>query len=795
VKIIENTSENVVVHWRYLPEFTKGNPQKGPSNDKFVDEYFYIHPDGKVKRTIRKGTVRVDEWRDPDNVIKQMFNLTADGITEIKTVYPELATKEEPVAGNPVIKDVVMKPKAWWRFDEAVGNFTTESIGNTKSEIAGNKSLWRKGVSGTALQFDGYFSYISLPANKAPKVTDAITLESWVVIGAYPWSFVPIIQQSSDEPEVLLAKKGNEAFLIGEDERDDMEEPDDSFDFILKEEDDTGYFLGLNGYGKPTFKLRVGGKWEQLVAEKVLERRAWYQVAASYDKSTGLMKVYVDGKLVGNKEVTKADIELAGTNIKIGKGKNRRPIRPVRDNTFSDSYSLDGMIDEIKIYDVALNDEQVAQSYNNVLANKDLFAEVDMDKRILPEGENRKKFGAYFTHLKFYDVWDNLWRFSEHPDVVVEFDTSPAKFIFWRGVCYIPMMVNDKGQWFSNEFNETWNRSGGEGCQEPIENTPARTVVHWRYPLIDVKHVMANFADETGWCDWSDWYYYIYPDGIAVKLMHLWTHGERDHEWQESMAIFGPDQHPEQIIHTKNALTMLNLDGKYKVYDWIQGPPDDVDEPEGQCIQYINYTGKYKPITIGDFEWSNVYGGELTEYAVFPTWNHWPVAQMPSDGRYATYPDRTSHSSLTHVPPSVYKEVMDGPTPYYQKILMEAMLDWEPKDLVPLARSWMRAPKLSEIKGAEGEYDPAQRAYLLNAQTGNIELTIVASKKNPMINPAFVIKGWGDKSEASLFVNGKMVSMDSNFRQGTFRDTDGSQTMVIWVEKRSTKPVSVAISK
>jgi hypothetical protein len=808
VKIIDGGPDQVVVHWRYLPEFTRANPQVGPSNDKFVDEYFTIKPDGSVKRTIRKGTEKIDLWRVADNVITQTFTLTANGIENINIISPSIEVAVKPVQGNPVISDIVVNPVAWWKFDEAKGDVTVESVGNIQSEIAGNKSLWRKGVSGTALQLDGYFSALSFPAQKAPKLTSAVTLEGWIVIGAYPWSFVPIVQQSSDEPEVLLAKKGNEAFLLGEDEREDMEEPDDSFDFVLQEEDDTGYFLGLDGYGKPTFKLRVGGKWEQLVVDNVLQRRIWYHVAATYDKTTGLMSVYVDGKKIGEKQVAKADIELANEDLKIGKGKNRRPIRPVRSNTFSDSYSLDGLIDEVRIYDVALSADQVSKSYQAISKNKDKYTAVDMDKRVLPEGENKGEFGAYYTHLKFYDVWDNLWRFSDHPDVVVEFDKSPAKFIFWRGVGYIPMMVNDKGQWYSNEFNETWNRTGGEGCQEPmsdkesynnhakiIENTPARTVVHWRYPLIDVKHVMANFADETGWCDWSDWYYYIYPDGIAVKLMHLWTDGLRDHEWQESMAIFGPDQHPEQIIHTKSALTMLNLDGKYKVYDWIKGPPDNVLEPKGQCIQYINYTGEYKPVTIGDFEWSNVYGGELTEYAVFPTWNHWPVAQMPSDGRYATYSDRTAHSSLTHIPPTTYKEVLDGPTPYYEKLLMEAMLNLKPKELVPLARSWMQAPEMADIKGAKGAYDPAQRAYILNRQSDNISVKINASKKSPVYNIAFVVKNWGDKSVAKVKVNGEELSAGSGFRQGTVRDIDGTETMTIWVEKQSSKPVTIEISK
>jgi hypothetical protein len=812
VKIIDDGPDQVVVHWRYLPEFTRANPQVGPSNDKFVDEYFVIKPDGSVKRTIRKGTEKVDFWRIANNVITETFSLTATGIQNISLTQPSVDKIFPAAEGNPVVSEVAATPVAWWKFDEAQGDITVESISNIQSEIAGNKSLWRKGVSGTALQLDGYFSAINLPAQKAPKFNDAITLEGWVVIGAYPWSFVPIIQQSSDEPEVLLAKKGNEAFLIGEDEREDMEEPDATFDFVLKEEDDTGYFLGLDGYGNPTFKIRVGGKWEQLIADKVLLRRTWYHLTATYDKSSGMMKVYVDGKKVGEKKVAKAgSIESANQDVKIGKGKNRRPIRPVRSNTFSDSYSIDGLIDEIRMYDVALTEDQVAQTHKAYSKNKSNYAQVDMDKRVLPEGEDRGEFGAYFTHLRFYDVWDNLWRFSDHPDVVVEFDTSPAKFIFWRGVGYIPMMVNDKGQWYSNEFNETWNRTGGEGCQEPmsdkesynnhariIEKTPARTVVHWRYPLIDVKHVMANYSDETGWCDWSDWYYYIYPDGIAVKLMHLWTDGLRDHEWQESMAIFGPDQHPEQIIHTKDALTMLNLDGDYKIYDWVTGPPDDVLEPKGQAIQYVNYTGEYKPVTIGKYyeeESSNVYGGELTEYAVFPTWNHWPVAQMPSDGRYATYPDRTAHSSLTHVFIEIYNEELEGPKPFYQKILMEGMLNLKPKELVPLARSWMQAPGVSDLTGAKGDYDPAQRAYVLMKETDNISLKIDASKKSPIYNLAFVIKNWGDKSTAKVKMDGKELAAGSGFRQGIIRDVNGTDTQVIWIEKQTSKPVAVEISK
>ena len=73
----------------------------------------------------------------------------------------------------------------------------------------------------------------------------------------------------------------------------------------------------------------------------------------------------------------------------------------------------------------------------------------------------------------------------------------------------------------------------------------------------------------------------------------------------------------------------------------------------------------------------NIVGGEITEYAIFPTWNHWPVAQMPSDGRYASYPDRTCHSSLSHLYPPNYKEQF-GNRPFAEKLFMEGMLNKDP---------------------------------------------------------------------------------------------------------------------
>ena len=50
-----------------------------------------------------------------------------------------------------------------------------------------------------------------------------------------------------------------------------------------------------------------------------------------------------------------------------------------------------------------------------------------------------------------------------------------------------------------------------------IENTDARAVVHWRYGLCEVvNYTCANPDPTTGWTDWADEYFTIYPDGVAA---------------------------------------------------------------------------------------------------------------------------------------------------------------------------------------------------------------------------------------------------------------------------------------
>lgn len=77
----------------------------------------------------------------------------------------------------------------------------------------------------------------------------------------------------------------------------------------------------------------------------------------------------------------------------------------------------------------------------------------------------------------------------------------------------------------------------------------------------------------------------------------------------------------------------------------------------------------WDPFTIGNFLDGDVYGGEVTPYSVFPSWNHWPIGQVSSAGRNAYATDRTAHSSFTHVELPDY----NSGTIFQEKLLLEGM--------------------------------------------------------------------------------------------------------------------------
>jgi hypothetical protein len=90
-------------------------------------------------------------------------------------------------------------------------------------------------------------------------------------------------------------------------------------------------------------------------------------------------------------------------------------------------------------------------------------------------------------------------------------------------------------------------------------------------------------------------------------------------------------------------------------------------------------------------------------------------------------------------------------------------------------------------------YDPRQRAYVLSRESERLSFGLNGSEESPILNPCFVIRGWGGPSPARLKIDGRAQVPGPDFRQGIIRDTDGTETMVIWVRQRSFLPLKYEI--
>jgi hypothetical protein len=266
------------------------------------------------------------------------------------------------------------------------------------------------------------------------------------------------------------------------------------------------------------------------------------------------------------------------------------------------------------------------------------------------------------------------------------------------------------------------------------------------------------------------------------------------HEWDEQIAVLSEGQQPENVLKKKPVMTLVDTSGKSVDYDWNPNPPKP--EFKGSVIQKIHYTGKFDPYSIQDFTDGDIYKGERTWYSVFPSWNHWPTAQINSSGRNACFPDRASHSSISHLYWNLYKE-KDGKAAYQEDLLMEGMTDKPAASLTNLACSWLDAPSMINVSGGKSYgYNPAHRAYSLSFDNSPMKLQIAATKKHPIFNLCFEIKNWkSSTAKATLKINGNSIQPGANFRQGTIIDTDGTYTLVIWVGMNATSLQHFEISK
>jgi hypothetical protein len=684
-------------------------------------------------------------------------------------------------------------PVASWSFDQETG---VDAILGFRKFVPG--------VAGNGLRFDGQTTAVVRGASKVPRLGGPFSVEAWVAIQTYPWTWCAVVNQEKDRQ--------------------------------------SGYFFGIDPEGRFGLQVAIDGQWRESRSAVRLPLYAWNHLAGTFDPASGI-KLYLNGKLVGEMKThgaprfaPEADVWIGRNQTPLGLSEEIKVVAPV-------AFSFDGIIDEIRIYDRVLDAEGSAAA----AALRAPTGPAPLEPPLLPSGpKGPGRFGAYYTRLRYDEEWENPWRVGDAADIVVRFDESPNRLIFWRGTSYIPAWVTENGIWYTNEFYETQHQAM-ETSAEPmadkqtrfsqpriLESNDARVVVLWRYAPVSVNYDLVNVDALTGWGDWVEETYTVYPDGTCVRKIRVWSSNprvrpaegkglENFRQYHEAIIINPPGTRPEDNINAE-ALTLANMKGETRTYSWAREAPGyaaDFDRetltllhrisdqdtaahkwltrPKGGNILRVNLKAKFSPYVVVDPR--NVaidcYAGEIIrERSIFPWWNHWPVSQqIRSNGRWAVAPDRVSHSSLAHIQSwRPYEETDDGVT----MLMLNGLTEKSAAALLPLAKSWLSPPRL-DIAGdgfTDGGYDPTQRAFVLSRRaksaTSVLSVLFRASEGSPVVNPVLLVRGWGP-STPRIEIDGRTAPLGPDVRAGHIYGLEGDD-LVLWIRKESASPVRVVIS-
>jgi len=198
--------------------------------------------------------------------------------------------------------------RAYWNLDEGEGNFAVDSSGNGHSGALHGDPKWVTGKVGGALNFDG--------------VDDFIHVDTIIVQGSF--SFACWLRYN---------KVGGWAIM-----RNDVWEKSS---------------VSLDLMGKAKFRVAVHkmekGKPSRVISETSLAQSEWNHLVATYDTVTKVARMYVNGQLdQEQKGFLRIRPRVGPMGIGVGEGGQR----------------FDGTMDEVCIFNHALNENEVLQLFN-----------------------------------------------------------------------------------------------------------------------------------------------------------------------------------------------------------------------------------------------------------------------------------------------------------------------------------------------------------------------------------------------------------------------------------------------
>jgi hypothetical protein len=225
-----------------------------------------------------------------------------------------------------------------WSFDEVNGTNAADSSGNGYDATlfnADSSSAWVEGKVNGGIELDGTDDYLAIQTlnyNQAGQIP-AVTVAAWVKTSASSQRYVISYDRSEYWRFTVGGYSNNGKMFFA---------TTDSRGYAPETSDDYG--------------------------QTVVTDNAWHLVVASYDSTTSLKKFYVDGVGDGSSSVH--------GNRALGSGTSRfGTIGTTNEDTTFNSGSrgsfFQGTLDEIRLYDRALTDAEIAYLYSSATTDTD----------------------------------------------------------------------------------------------------------------------------------------------------------------------------------------------------------------------------------------------------------------------------------------------------------------------------------------------------------------------------------------------------------------------------------------
>jgi len=202
---------------------------------------------------------------------------------------------------------------AYWKLDEIAGAVAADSSGHGYDGVLSGGPVWQPagGQIDGALQFDGANDYIDCNNPAALDIRDQITLACWIKAPAFTRAWQALVTKGDDSYKLCRAVMGDSVYL------------------------------GLDG-------TSVGG-FES--AAQVADNE-WHHIAGVYDGSEATL--YVDGVLDTGVPAT-GQINSSSHKLLIGENAQAR------------GRYFKGLMDEVRIYNVALNESSVVKAMQGIV--------------------------------------------------------------------------------------------------------------------------------------------------------------------------------------------------------------------------------------------------------------------------------------------------------------------------------------------------------------------------------------------------------------------------------------------